>query len=267
MKSDYVPAAVLSPSQANQFIQCQAAWAFRYVDRLRPVQTAAQAQGKAVHEVLADNLRQKIETGTDYPIEEVAALYALSWDYHAEQSEFREDEDKRTMGAQGAALVERYMEEIMPAIQPAAVEHKVTGEIGRVKVTGFIDVLDVHGTVIDLKNVAKTSKGISQEQRFQLATYALLEPGANGTGRIDQLVKLKTPKVIQGEPFTVGMEDKRFVTNQYAIIQGAMRSAMDTGNFIPNRGNFLCSRAQCSWWRECEERWGGTVKRGKADAE
>jgi hypothetical protein len=61
-------AEVLSPSQATQFLHCPAKWYFRYfLDVPKPV-TAATALGKAFHETIACNFRQKIQTNADLPI-------------------------------------------------------------------------------------------------------------------------------------------------------------------------------------------------------
>ena len=36
-----------------------------------------------------------------------------------------------------------YVDQAAPAVEPAAIELHVTGEIGRVSVQGYVDVLDV----------------------------------------------------------------------------------------------------------------------------
>jgi hypothetical protein len=42
-----------------------------------------------------------------------------------------------------------------PSVEPAAVEFHVAGAIGGVAVQGYIDVLDVHGDVTDVKTASK----------------------------------------------------------------------------------------------------------------
>ena len=52
-------AEVLSPSQVSQFLNCPAKWMFRYLLDLKDPGTAATALGKAFHETIAHNFRQK----------------------------------------------------------------------------------------------------------------------------------------------------------------------------------------------------------------
>src|ERR1039458_10664029 len=46
-------------------------------------------------------------------------------------------------------LVAKYMDEVAPTVEPAAVELDVQGEISGVAVRGRVDVLDVEGRLID----------------------------------------------------------------------------------------------------------------------
>ena len=58
-------AEVLSPSQVSQFLNCPAKWMFRYLLDLKEPGTAATALGRAFHETIAHNFRQKAETAHD----------------------------------------------------------------------------------------------------------------------------------------------------------------------------------------------------------
>src|SRR5258705_3888501 len=78
---------------------------------------------------------------------------------------------------------------------PAAVELKVEGEIAGIRVRGWIDLLDVEGRVIDIKTAKAKPSSIEPMNKFQVATYAHLTPGASGEGRVDNLVKTKNPQV------------------------------------------------------------------------
>ncbi len=63
-------AEVLSPTQVSQFLSCPAKWMVRYLLDLKEPGTAAQALGKAFHETIAHNFRQKRESWRDLPIAE-----------------------------------------------------------------------------------------------------------------------------------------------------------------------------------------------------
>ena len=72
------------------------------------------------------------------------------------------------------------MEEQAPLIQPAAVEMRVEGWIGGIRMQGWIDLIDVDGQIIDIKTAARRPSGVDVDHRFQIATYAQLAPGASG---------------------------------------------------------------------------------------
>ena len=82
--------------------------------------------------------------------------------------EFRDDEDPDELGKSGEALVIKYMEEAAPQIEPAAVEMRVEGMIAGVKVTGYIDLLDVDGCVIDIKTAKARPTNLSPCTGFRL---------------------------------------------------------------------------------------------------
>ena len=63
-------AEVLSPSQVALFLNCPAKWMFRYLLDLKDPGTAATALGKAFHETIARNFRQKQQTTCDLPVAE-----------------------------------------------------------------------------------------------------------------------------------------------------------------------------------------------------
>jgi hypothetical protein len=38
------------------------------------------------------------------------------------------------------------------------------------------------------------------------------------------------------------------------------QNAMGTGMYCPNRQSMLCSQKHCSFWKHCEEEFGGRVR-------
>ena len=151
------------------------------------------------------------------------ALFREAWALERGQTEFRDDEDPSQLAFAGEALVEKYLDDVAPAVEPAAVELHVSGEIGGVRVQGFIDVLDVDGRIIDIKTAKASPSCIEPMHRFQVATYRQLTPAASGKGRLDTLVKTKTPKLVL-QSFDVTEEDLRATHTIYARAGQAMRS-------------------------------------------
>jgi hypothetical protein len=247
-------AELLSPSQVRCFMDCQVRWWFKYGLKYPDPPTGKMALGKAVHAALAENFAQKLDSYEDLPTLGVRGLFRESWAIEREQTEFRDDEDPSQLAACGEALVMKYMVELAPLIQPAAVEVRVEGQIASTKVQGWIDLIDVDGQIIEIKTAARSPNRIDVDHRFQLATYVQLAPGASGNARVDTLVKTKTPGLVM-QNFTVSDGDLLAVNRLYPLAQQAMRTEL----YMPNRLSMACSRRNCSYWRQCEKELGGEV--------
>jgi CRISPR/Cas system-associated exonuclease Cas4 (RecB family) len=247
-------AEVLSPSQVRCFMECQTRWWFKYGLKYDDPPTGSLALGRAVHASLGHNFAQKVETYEDLPSEGVQALFRESWAMECEQVEFRDDENPAQLAAIGESLIAKYMHEMAPVIEPAAVELRVEGEIGGVSVQGWIDILDVDGRVVDIKTARARPSSIEPMHRFQVATYSRLTPGAGWKGRIDTLVKTKIPQLVS-QSFELTEGDLVAIQRLYPLVQEAMRARVH----VPNRLAVTCSRRSCAYWRHCESEWGGEV--------
>ena len=137
---------VLSPSQVRSpFMDCQVRWWFKYGLKVPDAANGNMALGKAVHSALNENFAQKVETREDLPTLGVLALFREAWAKERDQMEFRDEENPQELAVIGETLVGKYMDEMAPAIDPAAVEIHVEGEISGVPIRGWIDLLDVEG--------------------------------------------------------------------------------------------------------------------------
>lgn len=249
------PNAVLSPTQVRAFMDCQVRWYFKYVEDRPDPQTSCLALGKAVHIAVAGNFAQKIETKEDLPVTGALALYRDAWQEESRRTMFRADEVPTAIGRVGEALIAKYIDEVAPNVEPAAVELPVAGEIGGVKVRGVVDLIDVQGRIIDLKTRARRpSAEVAHDTAFQIATYRQLTPGASGSARIDTLVKTKTVQLVQ-QSYDVSERDLRATRVLYPLV----KEAMDSGLYMPNRLSTLCSRRNCPYWGNCEGEFGGKV--------
>ena len=247
-------AEVLSPSQVRCFMDCQVRWWFKYGLQYPDPPTGNLALGRAVHAALARNFEQKMQSYEDLPFSGVVALFRQAWAAEREETEFRDDEDPLELARCGENLILKYLDEVAPIIAPAAVEQHITGEIGGVHIQGWVDVIDVRGRILEIKTAARKSSSISPEHRFQIATYTQLTPSATGDARIDTLVKTKAPGLVT-QRFTVTDQDLLATHEIYPMAQMAMRSEL----YMPNRTSMNCSRRSCSFWRRCEQEWGGEV--------
>jgi hypothetical protein len=79
-------------------------------------------------------------------------------------------------------------------------------------------------------------------------------PGGTGKARLDTLTKTKRPELVQQE-FTIEPSGVAQTQKLYPAVQLAIRA----GHFLPSRSSNLCSRKYCSFWRRCQDDFGGRV--------
>jgi CRISPR/Cas system-associated exonuclease Cas4 (RecB family) len=249
------PAPVLSPSQVRCFFDCPARWWFKYGLQLPERKNSSLALGLAVHQALEVNFREKIETREDLETTGVVMVFREAWMEQVPDTVFTSDESQGDLRRLGERLVTKYMDEVAPTVEPAAVELDVQGEISGVAVRGRVDVLDVEGRLIDFKTASRQPSAVSPDYAFQLATYRQIAPGAGGEVRIDSLVKTQTVQIVQ-QAYTVEEPDIRATQVLYPMAQKAMGSGM----YCPNRQSMLCSQKHCSFWKHCEEEFGGRIR-------
>lgn len=247
--------AVLSPSQATQFLNCPAKWMFRYLLNLKEPGTAATALGTAFHQTIAHNYRQKIDTAQDLPRAELRRFFREVLGQQLEHAVLLPPEQPLELLELGEIMLTKYLNEAAPLIQPAAVETKVTGMIGGVKVYGYVDLLDMEGRIIDSKSSLKPFKGVSHDHRFQLTSYAMITPAATGHCRLDTVTKGKTVSLVQ-KSLTITDADREYAQTVYPMVQ----ESINEGIFLPRRNGSLCSRRYCGFWKNCEKEFHGVVK-------
>lgn len=256
-QGEYQPGEILSPSSVNSFFNCGFKWYCRKILNLPDTQGSARCIGKAMHGTLRENFGQKCETHQDISVAGAMAIYKDVWVAEEKQTAFRKDEDRAELRAMGAKLVVKYLETVAPLIDPAKVEFKVEGVIAGVQVRGYIDLIDVHGAIIDLKS-AKTSppkNKIRPDYRFQVASYAAITPQASGKAELHTVVKLAREVKVVTQSFTVNDADRMSVEKLYPLAQANMRD----GYFNPNRNGLLCSRKYCNYADRCIAEFGGEV--------
>jgi RecB family exonuclease len=250
---------VLSPSQVRTFRDCGAKWYYKYALGLPDPPNGSLVRGRVVHQMAEAFFRAKLDGPSPDP-DDLQACFEDAWDREAAVAAFSADEDVDLLKRQAAMLTRKYLDEVAPEIEPAALELPVQGVIGGVAVRGFVDLLDTSGRIIDLKTAARKPTGVSADYAFQLATYRQLCPGANGKARVDHLVATKSPQVVTQE-YTVSAADLKMTEKLYPLVREAMRD----GIYLPNRSSTFCSYKACSFASFCEVEFGGRVKGGEEE--
>ncbi|TAL08384.1 MAG: PD-(D/E)XK nuclease family protein [Nitrospirae bacterium] len=251
------PGDILSPSQVTTWMSCQMKWAFAKVWGLREPGTAASAFGHAVHEATAEAHRCQMETGAVLPVEAAIAAFSTAWTREVSTAKLTPRHDPEELRGRGAKLVERYMREIAPTLDPAAAEVALPADaaIGGVRVRGRIDVVEHDGRVRDTKTCCTKPQGMRAKDRIQVTVYAMALPGASGHVAVDYLVKTK------GRPQLVQIED-RISHGDELLVQELLKKAqagMRGGNYSPSRLASCCNRLMCGYADLCESEFGGRV--------
>ena len=246
---------VLSPSQVRAFSDCEVRWFYEHLLGLTDPATATMALDNAIRTALMTNFRHKLDSKEDIEIEGVVGLFRRAWKRQQASVIFCDDEVPEAMGRTGEALVRVYMQQVAPNIRPAAVEQPLHGVIGGVRIHAQLDVMDVDGTIIDIRTTPTAPVQVDQMHRFELATCSRLAEGASGVVRSDILVASSTPQHVSCM-WEVTAADVRWTDALYPLAQHAMQR----GYYMPNRNSTHCSRHQCPYWHRCEQDFGGIVE-------
>ena len=259
----------LSPSTINQYLRCSSQVLFKKTVGPKPPGMAL-LYGKSTDEAINVDMEQKITTKKDLGSDELKDAFVDSWDKNKTDTEFHTNDKPDELREIGIKAIGRWTDEIAPTIQPKSVQEQLPIQFPGFEydILQYSDVITVDNKTIDNKT-ARTSVTTNKESglllvppehRLQLTMYGLgyeavhgEEPSSLG---LDYSIKTKEPKMQRAE-WTPNKNDKQLAFN---LIVG-VAEGLDKGVFIPNRNSMICNRRMCGWWRECEAKYGGTVKK------
>ena len=110
---------ILSPSQANRFLNCSAKWWFKYGAGLPDPRGGNACRGTAVHKTVERWFRLQL-AGAGATIDDMGEVYDDAWDAAADETSFAKDDDIAELKRTGAVLARKYLDEAAPEIRPAA---------------------------------------------------------------------------------------------------------------------------------------------------
>lgn len=259
----------LSPSRANDFMQCPLLFRFRVVDRLPEPPSHAAVRGTLVHAVLERLFDAPAGQRT---FDAATSLIPEAWDaLVAERPECatlptEADRDPTEWFAVAEALLARYFTLEDPnRLQPAERELAVRVDLDDgLELRGIVDRLDVAPDgamrVVDYKTGRSPGPGFESGALFQMRFYALLLSRLRG--RIPamlQLVYLGDGTVLRHQP-TPG--ELTTLEQRVRAIWSGIRTAARTGRWEPRR-SALC--AYCAHQAICPL-FGGTPPEPDPDA-
>lgn len=248
------------------FLNCGEQFRRRYVEGDIIAPKAAMIRGTAVHHAHRRGLEQKI-VGAELPsVEECESIVSDAIDgAFAGNVTFNPDESiqatKDRTKEEALKLVRLDREELMPKIEPVAVEEEITITIPGISrnVKGVLDVAEQYA-VRDLKT-GKTPSQDAAWKSSQLSLYGLLFEKKYGSLPqryiLDNLVNNKVATLITQES-TRDEADLQVFLNRLSWAD----NQINQGNFHPaNDQSWICSEAYCGYWTTCAFGGKGRTKR------
>ena len=98
---------------------CPAKWMFRYLLDLKEPGNAATALGRAFHETIARDFRQKAETAHDLPVAECLDCFRKVLGPQLEEAKLQKGEHPVELLELGETMVTKYIEDAAPLVRPA----------------------------------------------------------------------------------------------------------------------------------------------------
>lgn len=232
---------LLSASSVTTFLRCGQQWYFSYVAAIKSPPTLKQTRGLAVHKAVEVNMRQKITSRTDMPVDDVVDAYSTEFDVISGEVE----EDLHELGEykdSGVKLTRMHTRIVAPEVQPVWVEQPVQFSLNGIPFSGQVDLLDEESRIRDTKTTAR--KPMPDSYGLNMTGYALSFRQLTGTietdTMLDYLVATKKPyylPIMAGGP----VSDEEIV--RFANVVENVAASIKAGRFVPNG---LVSGA-CSW--------------------
>ena len=237
----------LSPSSISSFKECPLAYKFSYLDRLPEPPSPAASKGTLVHRALE---LMMCRPPTDRTIDAALADLDRARTELADDPEFSglelSDEERAQFHAEAAELVQRYFElEDPTTVQPIGLELKLQADLGKVRIRGIIDRLELDAdgelVVTDYKTGRVPSEFFESKSLGGVHIYALLceEMLGRRPARV-QLLYLSKPEAIIATPTEQSCRGvARKTTALWSAIEGAC--ARDDFRAKPSRLCDYCS--------------------------
>jgi len=237
----------LSPSSISSFKECPLAYMFSYLDRLPEPPSPAASKGTLVHRALE---LMMCRPPTDRTIDAALADLDRARTELADDPEFSDlelsDEERAQFHAEAAELVQRYFElEDPTTVQPIGLELKLQADLGKVRIRGIIDRLELDAdgelVVTDYKTGRVPSEFFESKSLGGVHIYALLceEMLGRRPARV-QLLYLSKPEAIIATPTEQSCRGvARKTTALWSAIEGAC--ARDDFRAKPSRLCDYCS--------------------------
>jgi RecB family exonuclease len=244
------------PTQVEMYHnKCPLQFYFRHILGLKEPPRGAMYVGIAFHHGVEVNLKQKVESQVDLPVEQVRAETADQWEQllRRQKPELQEDEKPGELKDKAIQCVTVYHETTAPSVMPALVEQRFRCDMPESPygMSGRVDLIDIDEIIVDHKTSAKKWTAEEASGKVQLNAY---EYGRRKlTGKTDTpgvqvhvVVKKKVPEVQRiACPKTVAD------MQGFESIHRFVSQAVARGDFPPRTDGWWCSENWCGYWNRC----------------
>lgn len=245
------PPPHLSPSSIGTFNQCPLKFKYSKIDGKQEDPTEATLMGNFVHDVLETLYHQPAENRGIGEAKIIAArLWEEGWGDRV-RPWVRGDDNIRMFRWKSWWCIENLWKIENPTyLSPTGLEHELNGEIGGVRIKGFIDRFsqaEGEGFIISDYKTGKTpKKNWVDDKFFQLLVYShLLESTGVGKAVGVELLYLK-----DGVKFTKNVTDQELESVEKTIVETKLEidKRCETEEFEAQK-SILCN--WCSFKKEC----------------
>lgn len=246
-------------------VLCPEQWRQQYLLKKPRSSSAALVIGTAVHDTLAVNFRQKLQSGVDIDAGTVVEVYETIWPL-AVKDKGEVDWGKYTKAdrkAKGQQIVSAYIAEVAPRLEPIAVEQQFLARIIPglpVPVKGYVDLV-VPGRVIDYKTSSRAVRTAKSEWMPQGRIYQMVYPYdfewhvATTAAQVQLLTPLDAPDLsmrysLEGiRNAQVMVRDAAWLLNYLYVVLGPERPWPTLGVYTDRSCVFCSFRRDCPAWR------------------
>jgi len=259
---------VLSASSVNTFVKCGQAWWYAYIAGIKAPPRLKATRGIAVHRAVELDMRQKVTSQEDLPIDDMLDAYDTSWNEEIADGFERGNDNPGEIKDAGVKLVKLYRKEVAPKIQPTLVEHPIQYKINNQVFTGQLDVAqDVPVNLwgdpdyrIEIRDTKTTGRApMPENYLFNMTGYAIGARQALGEVEADTVFdylvatpggKVYSREIRYGGPIT---DDQ---IRRFGATVGAVADAIKKGSFVPN-GPVSGMCRYCGYYKMCPVRLEG----------
>lgn len=238
---------VITQTQINDFLDCQAYYKFRHVEHKPSWRSANMIGGSAYHEVVQSCIKKKCKLTADDLLSTARNMFELEESPHytpEEQSDVLTDLERVGNDKNVKALVSRLSEAKNTAIEFGGDELNIDG----ILIKGYIDII-LDGVPHELKLRWRRMKSAPLD--VQMTHYAIyLNNGEfkEVKFRKIQVICLKRSIEIDETESTITPETQRLyfdsVLRPFAI-------ASNSGIFVANPSSWKCGQDNCPFWKLC----------------